>query len=77
MKIVSASELRRRGLAVLDDADPAGVLVTRRGKSVARLVPIAQPSPSLFGGLAEKIRIVGDVTTTGIEWEAERPPTHS
>jgi len=50
------------------------ITVTKRGKAVARLVPI-EPTPrrALFGYLREKGRITGDIVApTGEMWEAQR-----
>ncbi len=49
------------------------VTVTKRGKPVARLVPIEpEPEHPLFGYLAGKGKITGDiVASTGETWEAQ------
>lgn len=50
------------------------ITVTKRGKAVARLVPV-EPAPErpLFGYLCGKGKITGDiVSSTGETWEAQR-----
>ena len=50
------------------------ITVTKRGKAVARLVPVeAAPERALFGYLRGKGKIVGDIVApTGELWEAQR-----
>ncbi|KAA0237735.1 MAG: type II toxin-antitoxin system Phd/YefM family antitoxin [Dehalococcoidia bacterium] len=40
MKTISAAEFRAKCLTMLDAVDPEGILITKRGKPVARLVPV-------------------------------------
>jgi prevent-host-death family protein len=50
------------------------ITVTKRGKPVARLVPV-EPAPDrlLFGYLRGKGKITGDIVApTGERWEAQR-----
>jgi antitoxin (DNA-binding transcriptional repressor) of toxin-antitoxin stability system len=71
MKTIPASKLKAQGLAVLDDLEPEGVIVTRNGKPVAKLIPWPRPSSGLIGALKNQIRIHGDILTTGVPWDAE------
>ncbi len=50
------------------------VVITKRGRAVARLVPIAEDAPvPLFGYLADTVTIHGDVVgPTGETWDADR-----
>lgn len=50
------------------------VTITKRGKPIARLVPVEPRSPSpLFGYLKGRGRITGDiVASTGEPWEADK-----
>jgi len=50
------------------------ITVTKRGKAVARLVPVElAPKRELFGYLSGKGKITGDiVASTGETWEAQR-----
>ena len=40
MQTISASKFKEQCLAILDDIDPEGVVITKRGKPVGRLVPM-------------------------------------
>ena len=50
------------------------ITVTKHGKAVARLVPLASPPKRpLFGYLQGKGSIIGDIVApTGETWEAQR-----
>ena len=51
------------------DAVAAGL--AKRGKPIARLVPIAQEPPVVFGRLKGSARITGDIFSTGEAWDAD------
>lgn len=40
MKTIGAAEFKAKCLAILDEVDPEGIIITKRGKPVARLVPV-------------------------------------
>jgi len=50
---------------------PEGIIITKHGKPIAKLVPIETDSASLIGSLAGKIRVHGDLLSTGLRWDAE------
>ena len=72
MKTIGATEFKQKCLAVLDRVGPEGVVITKHGKAVAKLVPVESESADLIDSLAGKIRIHGDILTTGVRWDAER-----
>ncbi len=71
MKTISASEFRARCLAVLDEVHSTRVpvLITKRGKPVARLVPAGKP-PKFIGQLKGIIKVVGDIESPVVPPEA-------
>jgi prevent-host-death family protein len=70
-KTVGAAEFKEKCLALLDEIGPEGIVVTKHGKPVAKLIPIEVASRDLIGSLKDKIQIQGDILATGIEWDAE------
>jgi prevent-host-death family protein len=72
MKQLSASKFKEQCLALLDRVDPEGIVVTKRGKPVAKLIPFGADSAELIGSLKGKLRIKGEILSTGIKWDAER-----
>ena len=72
MKQIAAAKFKEQCLALLDEVDPDGIVITKHGRPVARLIPFAADSASLIGSLAGKLKIKGDILSTGLEWDAER-----
>jgi prevent-host-death family protein len=72
MKQIAAARFKEQCLALLDTVDSDGIVITKRGRPVAKLIPFATDSKSLIGALAGKIRIKGNILSTGLEWRAER-----
>jgi prevent-host-death family protein len=71
MKQVPAAKFKEQCLALLDTVDQEGIVITKRGKPVAKLIPYGADSASLVGALKGKIEIRGDILTTGLKWDAE------
>lgn len=71
MRTISAAKFKEQCLALLDDPGPDGIVITKRGKPVARLVPYATTSESLLGSLKGKLHIRGDIQSTGVKWDAQ------
>ncbi len=69
---IGAARFKEQCLALLDRLGPDGLVVTKRGKPVARVLPFDQDSASLIGSLRDKLEIRGDIMSTGIRWDAER-----
>jgi len=72
VETISASQFRRRCLSLIETVTPEGILITKRGKAVARLVPITGPCAGLIGMLKGKIGIKGSLLPTGVHWDAQR-----
>lgn len=49
MKTIGAAQFKAQCLAILDDADPEGIVITKRGKPVGKLVPIRRDPRELIG----------------------------
>jgi len=73
---IAAGEFKAKCLALLDDVQQKReeIVVTKRGKPVARLVPIEEEKkPQLFGRMKGTITILGDIIApSGEIWDAER-----
>ena len=70
MKTVGAAKFKEQCLALLDQLDPEGLVITKHGKPVAKLIPYERQSAALIGALHGKIEVLGDVLTTGVSWDA-------
>lgn len=71
MKTIGAAEFKEQCLAILDRVGPEGIIITKRGKPVAKLIPIHTESAHLIGQLSSKVKVRGPILSTGTRWDAE------
>ena len=71
MKTMGAAKFKEQCLALLDRLDADGLVITKHGKPVARVVPYDSQDAELIGSLRHKIEVKGDIFTTGIRWDAD------
>lgn len=71
MKQIAAAEFKAHCLSLLDRVDDEGLVITKHGKPVAKLIPIRAESASLIGSLKGKLKIKGPTFSTGIKWDAQ------
>jgi prevent-host-death family protein len=69
-KTITVTEFKAKCPQLLDGLDPVGLVITKRGRPVARVVPFVDNS-KLIGSMKDKIKILGDIFSTGEKWEAE------
>ena len=72
-KTIPAGTFKARCLAIMDEVQSKrqAVVITKRGKPVAKLVPVDSATDDIFGFLKGKGKIVGDVVSPIIspeEW---------
>ena len=71
---VPATEFKAKCLAYLDQVAQthASITLTKHGRAVARLVPIDDAEPAVFGRLAGTVQIQGDIVGSLDErWDAD------
>jgi prevent-host-death family protein len=71
---IGAGEFKAKCLQLLDDVQQSRqeIVITKRGKPVARLVPLDEEAPSIFGRMKGTVKILGDIVgPTGEKWFAE------
>lgn len=71
MKEIGAAKFKEQCLAILDQIDAEGIVITKRGKPVAKLIRIHTEPSELIGSLKGKIKIKGNILSTGSRWDAE------
>lgn len=71
MMEISASKFKEQCLSLLDHLEPEGIVVTKHGKPVARVIPADSSCASLIGSMKGKVKVKGDLFSTGIKWNAE------
>ena len=69
---MAAAKFKEQCLALLDRVGADGIVITKRGKPVAKLMPFHTESKRLIGSLAGKVKIRGRIMSTGVKWDAER-----
>jgi len=72
-RAIGATEFKARCLELMDLVAATGnpVVITKRGKPVARLVPVEERPRSIIGALKGRARIRGDIVSPiDVHWEA-------
>ena len=71
MKQIAAAKFKEQCLSLLDRVGEGGIVITKRGKPVAKLIPIRTESAELIGKLKGRLKIKGNVFSTGLKWHAQ------
>ncbi|MGH7821968.1 MAG: type II toxin-antitoxin system Phd/YefM family antitoxin [Candidatus Binatia bacterium] len=74
-KTMRASEFKAKCLSAMDEVASTGepIVITKRGKPVAKLAPIGAKPKTLRGFLKGRVKSVGDIMRPiGVKWDAER-----
>jgi len=72
---IPAGEFKAKCLKLLDEVQQKHreIIITKRGKPVARLLPLAEELPDIFGRMRGTGEILGDIVSpTGEMWNAEK-----
>ena len=80
MKTMPAGEFKARCLRVMEEVKKyrTPVVITKKGRVVAKLVPADAPATDIFGCMAGTARIVGDVESPVVPeatWKSAAVPT--
>jgi len=70
----SAANFKAKCLKIMDSVEKerVQVIITKRGRPVAKLVPYDEKPPSVFGYMAGTVEICGDIVTPiDVRWDAE------
>ena len=74
MKTMGAAKFKEQCLALLDRLDAEGLVITKHGRPVARVLPYEHEFNEVIGSLRGKIEIRGDIMSTGVQWDADAEP---
>ena len=77
MKTMAAGQFKARCLKLMDDVEQTRepVLITKKGRPVAKLVPLEVPAKDVFGCLRGIMEIVGDIESPALptkDWDISR-----
>lgn len=72
MRTISAGKFKAQCLALMDDVNETGeaVVITKRGKPVAKLIPIDRKKKSILGFMEGEFKIVGDIESPAYPTES-------
>jgi prevent-host-death family protein len=74
MKTIAVAKFKEQCLAIIDQLDAEGLIITKHGRPVARLLPIERSSAELIGSLQGRIAVKGDILSTGVRWDSLAEP---
>jgi prevent-host-death family protein len=74
---ITATQFKARCLRLLDEVAESGeaLVVTKRGRPVARVEPSSTPRPDLRGSVKLLVSPEEFVEPLEVGWDAERPPS--
>lgn len=78
IRTMKASEFKAKCLKLMDEVATSGngIIITKNGRPISRLIPYREKPKSLFGIDRGRIRIFGDIIAPlKVEWEAETGKT--
>ena len=71
MKKINAAKFKEQVLKLIDTLPEEGLVITKHGRPVARVTPMYGPCGGLLGALKGTLKFKGDLTSTGINWNAQ------
>lgn len=71
MRQIAAARFKEQCLSLLDRVGAEGIIITKRGRPVAKLIPIRAESANLIGLFKGKLKVRGDILSTGLRWDAQ------
>ena len=67
---IGISKFKERYLELLDNLDTQGLVITRHGRPVARVVPCTDSPGTLIGCLKGRVSVNGDLLSADQRWNA-------
>ena len=70
-RAIPAAKFKEQCLSLLDRVGPEGIVITKHGRPVAKLLPITAEQGDLIGRLKGRIKVKGDILSSGLRWNAQ------
>ncbi len=71
-KALTATDFKAQCLKILDELGAQGVIITKRGRPIAKVTPLrAIDNSKLIGSMKGKILVRGSIFSTGRKWRAQ------
>jgi len=71
---IAAGQFKAKCLHLLDEVQRSRkeIIITKRGRAVARLLPADEQTPPVFGRMKDSAKVIGDlIGPTGERWDAD------
>jgi prevent-host-death family protein len=71
MKTIAAAQFKAQCLTLMDDVQSTRehIVITKRGKPVAKLIPAEKPKKEFIGRLKGVFQVIGDIESPSGDWE--------
>jgi len=72
---IAAAKFKSQCLSLMDEVERKRkeIVITKRGRPVAKLVPVDEGTNALFGGMRGTVKVTGDIVSPiGVRWNAQR-----
>jgi len=72
VKVINISDFRQQCLSLVDELPSEGILISRHGNPIARLVPFRRSCADLIGSVPNlSTDPKDDLFSAGVHWDAE------
>lgn len=72
MTTLNVTDFREQCLQLIEELPIDGVLITKRGRPVAKLLPIASSGAELIGSISDlAVDPEDDLLSAGLKWDAQ------
>ncbi len=69
---MTVTEVKAKCVRVVDELGPDGIVLTKRGRAVARVMPAGKTTGrDLIGALKGEVKVLGNIMSTGAKWDAQ------
>jgi antitoxin (DNA-binding transcriptional repressor) of toxin-antitoxin stability system len=68
-RLLRATEFKTKCFKILDELEPEGIFISKRGRLVAKLTPLpAVVNAKLIGSMKGQVVVKGNICSTGRKW---------
>ena len=69
MPRIAISKFKEQCFKLLDELGPDGIVITKRGRPIAKVMPITLECAGFIGSLKGRLKPQGELLTTGPRWD--------
>jgi len=71
MKKIGAAKFKEQCLSLLENLSPGGLIITKHGRPIAKLIPVSEQQSELIGCFKGRLKISGNIMSSDTAWDAE------